>query len=125
MAGLTMPPSSVLIAIAEASPAFFTAVTRVDSAGLAEAAVATGAVAIPLKLPAPDFGTDEQAGPKSMAAAAPEPAAAGAEEAAVGEDDDPDAADEDPLELHAAAPMARLAASPDTARMRYFTVSPF
>jgi len=67
-----------LIAIAEASPAFFTAVTRVDSAGLAEAAVATGAVAIPLKLPAPDFGTDEQAGPKSMAAAAPEPAAAGA-----------------------------------------------
>ena len=46
------------------SPAFFTAVTSVDSTGLAEAAVATGAAAMPLKLPAPDFGTDEQAGPE-------------------------------------------------------------
>ena len=53
------------------SPAFFTAVTSVDSTGLADAAVATGAVAMPLKLPAPDFGTDKQPEPKSMAAAAP------------------------------------------------------
>jgi len=33
-------------------PAFLTAVTRVDSIGLAEAAVATGAVDMPVKLPA-------------------------------------------------------------------------
>src|SRR5947209_435866 len=51
-------------------PAFFTAVTRVDSKGLAEAAVATGAVAMPVKLPAPEAGTDEQPGPKSMPAGA-------------------------------------------------------
>jgi hypothetical protein len=43
-------------------------VTSVDSIGLA-AAVAAGAVAVPVKLPAPDFGTEEQAGPKSIAAA--------------------------------------------------------
>src|ERR1700750_1246128 len=53
-------------------PACLTAVTSVDSAGLAEAAVATGALDMPLKLPAPDFGTDEQGGPKSTAAGVPE-----------------------------------------------------
>src|ERR1700753_820786 len=47
-------------------PAFWTAVTRVDSTGLAEAAVATGAVDMPVKLPAPDLGTDAQPEPKSM-----------------------------------------------------------
>ncbi len=44
-------------------PAFFTAVTSVDSSGLLEAAVATGSLAMPSKLPAPSFGTEEQAGP--------------------------------------------------------------
>src|SRR5690242_1166167 len=137
MAGVTMPPSSVLIPVPEASwpgvwrpsatwyvrilvssalsastlsrvalgslanaalsgantvmfdaelsvstrPACLTAVTSVDSAGLAEAAVATGALDMPLKLPAPDFGTDEQAGPKSIAAAA------GADDAALADDE--------------------------------------
>ena len=46
-------------------PAFLTAVTRVDSTGLADAAVATGAVDMPVKLPAPDLGTEAQPGPKS------------------------------------------------------------
>jgi hypothetical protein len=60
-------------------------------------------------------------------AVAPDPPAAdeeaiGAEEDAAGVDADPDAAVEDPLELQAAAPMARVAASPDTARRRYFMV---
>jgi hypothetical protein len=38
----------------------------VDSTGFADAAVATGAVDIPVKLPGPDEGTEEQAGPKSV-----------------------------------------------------------
>src|SRR5215469_1783700 len=87
-------------------PAFLTAVTRVDSTGLAEAAVATGAVAMPVKLPAPVLGTAEQAGPKSMAA------------------DGEDGEDEDAGELHAAAARARQAARTATARRRWFTVSP-
>jgi hypothetical protein len=76
--------------------------------------VATGAVAIPLKLPAPDFGTAEQAGPKFTAAAAADGADA--------DEPGPEAADGDEDELHAAALRARPAASPDTARRRYFTV---
>jgi len=76
-------------------------------------------VAIPVKLPAPDLGTAEQAGPKSIAAAAREdPLAADAEDDAAG-DDEPEDADE----LHAATPATRLTASPDTARRRYFMVS--
>src|ERR1700729_2715561 len=55
-------------------PAFLTAVTRVDSTGLADAAVATGAVAMPVKLPAPLFGTEAQPGPKSATALADAPA---------------------------------------------------
>jgi hypothetical protein len=90
-------------------PAALTAVTRVDSAGLAEAAVATGAVAMPVKLPAPDLGTAAQPGPKSLAAVA------GEEDTAVGEE-----AGEDEDELHAAAPRLRLTARPDRARRRYF-----
>src|SRR6202034_1593069 len=93
-------------------PAFSTAVTSVDSTGLAEAAVATGAAAIPLKLPAPDLGTDEQPAPKSAAAAG---LAIGAEVEAIGGADV-----EAPPELHAAAPMATLTASPDRASRRYF-----
>jgi len=65
------------------SPACLTAVTRVDSSGLADAAVATGAVAMPVKLPAPDVGTEAQPGPKSdvVDAAAPD----AAEDDAIGE----------------------------------------
>ena len=91
-------------------PAALTAVTRVDSAGLAEAAVATGAVAMPVKLPAPDFGTEEQAGPKSIAAAGADDAAFAGEDAAVDDEDEP----------HAAVARLRLTASPDRARRRYF-----
>jgi hypothetical protein len=76
---------------------------------LAEAAVATGAVAMPVKLPAPDLGTAAQPGPKSLAAVA------GEEDTAVGEE-----AGEDEDELHAAAPRLRLTARPDRARRRYF-----
>src|SRR4051794_16806595 len=44
-------------------PAAWTAWTSVDSAGLALAAVATGAVLMPAKLPGPSVGTAEQPGP--------------------------------------------------------------
>ena len=64
------------------SPACLTAVTRVDRTGLADAAVATGAVAMPVKLPAPDLGTEAQPGPKSDVVDAP---AAEADEDAIGE----------------------------------------
>jgi hypothetical protein len=79
-------------------------------------------VAIPVKLPAPVLGTEEQAGPKSAVIAdAPEPdgiaeADEGADEAA---DDGEDAAAgvlELP-ELQAAAPRARPAAATETAAM--------
>jgi hypothetical protein len=85
---------------------------------LAEAAVATGAVAMPVKLPAPDLGTAAQPGPKSLAAVAGEEDIAVGEE--TGEDVAPDAAGEDEDELHAAAPRLRLTARPDRARRRYF-----
>src|ERR1700760_2356903 len=70
-------------------PAFLTAVTRVDSTGLADAAVATGAVAMPVKLPAPVLGTDAHPGPKSDMALADEPApdAIGDDDAAAAGDD--------------------------------------
>src|SRR6476469_4636621 len=45
------------------SLAAVTAVTSVERTGLFEAAVATGAVAMPWKLPAPVAGTAEQAAP--------------------------------------------------------------
>lgn len=48
-------------------PAFFTAVTSVDRAGLFDAAVATGSLAIPSKLPLPCWGTVEHAGPNGLA----------------------------------------------------------
>jgi hypothetical protein len=79
---------------------------------------------MPVKLPAPDLGTEEQPGPKSaVVAAGEEAAAAGAEEAGA-EDAGVDAADEDPLELHAVAVRAK-AARPQAASTRYFMVSPF
>src|SRR5512132_3109175 len=49
--------------------AFVTAVTRVDSSGVLEAAVATGSWAMASKLPAPLAGTVEQAAPNGPAAA--------------------------------------------------------
>src|SRR4051794_41949601 len=93
-------------------PAFLTAVTSVDSSGLAEAAVATGAVAMPVKLPAPDAGTDAQPGPKFLAAVAAEDDAIGDEAEAIGEDDDEAgaAAGEDEDEPHAAGGRLRAAA---------------
>jgi hypothetical protein len=74
---------------------------------------------MPVKLPAPDFGTEEQAGPKSAAAAA------GADEAGI-EDagaEDAGADADEPLELHAVAVRAQ-AARPAAASTRYFMVSP-
>ncbi|GAA2144334.1 hypothetical protein GCM10009760_31750 [Kitasatospora kazusensis] len=69
-------------------PAALTAVTRVESSGLFEAAVATGSCAIPLKLPAPEAGTAAQAVPNGASAAA---GVAGAEEAgALEEEAEPD-----------------------------------
>src|ERR1700679_298701 len=109
------------------SPACLTAVTRVDRSGLADAAVATGAVAIPVKLPAPDLGTEAQPGPKSdvVDAAAPDAGedAMGELDAGIGvlaADDDGAAGVLELGELlHAAAPTARPAAATDAARMRY------
>jgi hypothetical protein len=79
----------------------------VDSTGLFDAAVATGAVAMPWKLPAPEDGTDEHAAPNGAAMAD----ALGVADAAMDEDGDADAdvADDEllvPLEPHAAAPSA-------------------
>jgi hypothetical protein len=80
-------------------------------------------VAIPLKLPAPVLGTDEQAAPKS-AVDGPEPdGIAEADEPAMdeaaddGEEDEPDEVVELP-ELQAAAPRARPAAATEAAAMR-------
>ncbi|CAO0831525.1 hypothetical protein SMICM17S_12531 [Streptomyces microflavus] len=56
-------------------PAFCTAVTSVESAGLLEAAVATGSFAMPSKLPAPSVGTPAQAGPNGLSADVSSPAA--------------------------------------------------
>ena len=51
-------------------PALVTAVTRVLRAGLCDAAVATGSMAMPSKLPGPSFGTAAQPAPKTWSAAA-------------------------------------------------------
>jgi hypothetical protein len=92
---------------------------------------------MPVKLPAPDLGTDAQPGPKSdvVEAAAPD-----AGEDAIGELEDgigvlaaEDAAGDDGAEaagvlellLQAAAPTARPAAATDAARMRYCMVTPY
>jgi len=95
-------------------------VTRVDSTGLLDAAVATGAVDMPWKLPAPEDGTAAQAGPNGAEAdcadCAGEAAAwdAGAE-----------LADElgEPLEPQAAAPNATLADRAAIAAILYFILA--
>jgi hypothetical protein len=87
---------------------------------------------MPLKLPAPDLGTDAQPEPKSMVVA-PEPdGVAGAiddeldgiadDDAWADDDDDADV----PLEplLQAAVPTASAAAATGMARMRVFMISP-
>jgi hypothetical protein len=78
---------------------------------------------MPLKLPAPDLGTEEQPGPKSVVVTAPEADedAAGAEEEAAGDELEPAAPVEELLELHAAAPRAQVRARPDTAINLWFT----
>jgi hypothetical protein len=73
---------------------------------------------MPVKLPAPDAGTDAQPEPKSVLTAAADPppllgAAAGAD--VMGADGDAAAPVVEPLELHAAAPRAMPAASPEMA----------
>jgi hypothetical protein len=82
--------------------------------------VATGAADIPLKLPDPDVGTDEQPGPKSVMVALvgdAEAVATGWVDA-MGADEDDDAADDELPELQAAVPTARPAATTDSARTR-------
>src|SRR5581483_10180707 len=104
-------------------PAFLTAVTSVDSTGLAEAAVATGAVAMPVKLPAPVFGTEAQPGPKSVAAVAADEDAIGAdaiaEDEALAEEAGADAV-EDADEPQAAVARPRPATRLAEAIRRYF-----
>jgi hypothetical protein len=91
---------------------------------LADAAVATGAVAIPVKLPAPDEGTEAQPEPKSVT----DPPAADAGDEGIADEGIADEAEceagaaagvlELPELLHAAAPTATPAATTDTARVR-------
>lgn len=54
----------------EVSPAVFTSAASVVSSGLCEAAVTTGSVIIPCRLPMPLAGTMTQSGPKVAEAAA-------------------------------------------------------
>ena len=106
-----------------------TALTSVESTGLALAAVATGAVSMPLKLPAPVAGTAEQAEPNGADAVLPEAigvlaigllamGADAAAEAAV----EPDAVELLEELLHAASEVATTTASAAVARgVRIFT----
>jgi hypothetical protein len=104
-------------------PALPTAVTRVESTGLCDAAVATGSVAIPSKLPGPSFGTAAQADPntapeaiiESEGDAAGEDAAAGDEVAAAGADD---VVVEEPQAASARGTAATAAAMPARRRSR-------
>jgi hypothetical protein len=72
-------------------------------------------VAIPVKLPAPDEGTEAQPEPKSVAAA---PAADAEDEGIADEAGAAAELLELPALLHAAAPTATPAATTDTARVR-------
>jgi hypothetical protein len=78
---------------------------------------------MPVKLPAPDLGTDAQPGPKSeVVAPEADEDAIGADEAAAGVELEPAAAVDELLELQAAAPKAQVRASPDTAINLRFTM---
>jgi hypothetical protein len=85
---------------------------------------------MPVKLPAPVFGTDEHPGPKSVMLAdepeAPDEVVADDEDDGMGDDEAGAAGavlEEGDEELHAAAPTARAAAMPDTvSRRSFFTV---
>jgi hypothetical protein len=83
---------------------------------------------MPVKLPAPDFGTLEQDGPKSAATAPTDelPEAIGADDDAIGDDVDPAAAVLDAEELQAAPARATPTATPDRpSSRRFFIFSPF
>ena len=112
LANAALSGATTVMLLAELSvstrPAFVAAATSVDSRGLCDAAVPTGAADMPLKLPDPEDGTDEQPGPNGAVAVPAlldgiadddDGVAAGvllAEDAAV-----------DPLDPQAAAPSAR------------------
>src|SRR4051794_11486404 len=85
-----------------------TAWTSVESTGLALAAVATGAVLMPSKLPAPSAGTCEQAAPNGCSMAA---LLDGAAEPLVDALLDPDAPVESESDEHAVRPRARVTAT--------------
>ena len=105
-------------------PAFSTAVTSVERTGLLLAAVATGALVIPEKLPAPLLGTALHAGPKSVTVAV-EPDVAGEPELEL-----PDVVPKPPvlvaelLDPQAETVAARATAKP-APRTRSFMVVPF
>src|SRR3954463_9642532 len=86
-----------------------TAWTSVESTGLALAAVATGAVLMPSKLPAPSAGTCEQAAPNGCSLAALLEGGGGllVEEPLL----EPDASLEPESEPHAVRPRARVTAT--------------
>jgi hypothetical protein len=85
---------------------------------------------MPLKLPAPDLGTDAQPDPKSVVVAPELDGMAEADALDGAADDEALAADDDDAEvpelpeLHAAAPSARPAVTTETATRRVFTISP-
>ena len=94
--------------------------SRSAQVGLFDAAVATGAVDMPVKLPDPEDGTAEQAGPNGFEAVCADWVGM-----ADAEDEDGVAAPElaeVPLEPHAAAPNARPAVMTAIAGTLYFTV---
>src|SRR6476619_5746716 len=99
-------------------PALVTAATRVFSSGLALAAEATGAVAIPLNEPLPEAGTAEQPGPKVCApASVAEPL-----EDLVSDIDLPEAWVEESSLPHAARPNDMVSASAATPVARWRVV---
>src|SRR5690242_2944318 len=113
--------SSVVLRVSP-RPAAVTAVTRVDSAGLLEAAVATGSCAMPLRLPLPLAGTPAQPGPNGASAAIE----AGADDSAAmdsGAIDDV-AMDSDAMDAGAEAAGVAVVAPPPDEQAATATVAP-